>query len=232
MGDVADPIQVRGAVIPADELSWRFSRSSGPGGQSVNTSDSRVELSYDLASSNALGPVLKERALRTLHGRLVDGVLTVSASEFRSQLRNREAAARRLADVLTAATAPPPKARRADQAHPRVAGAAAGRQAAPLQHQAPAPLHRRVASSLFAGEAFPGGLAGHVQRRTDLGPRRAERPGLAHPVRQVRLGLLACRRHPGQRGQDLVQRRLLLPWRHPRRAVRGSAGSAAGGPDG
>jgi ribosome-associated protein len=112
MEDVADPIQVRGAVIPADELSWRFSRSSGPGGQSVNTSDSRVELSYDLASSSALSPVLKERALRTLHGRLVDGVLTVSASEFRSQLRNREAAARRLADVLTAATAPPPKARR------------------------------------------------------------------------------------------------------------------------
>jgi ribosome-associated protein len=112
MVDVADPIQVRGKVIPADELSWRFSRSSGPGGQSVNTSDSRVELSYDLASSSALGPALKERALRTLHGRLVDGVLTVSASEFRSQLRNREAAARRMADVLTAATAPPPPARR------------------------------------------------------------------------------------------------------------------------
>lgn len=112
MVDVTDPIQVRGAVIPADELSWRFSRSSGPGGQSVNTSDSRVELSYDLAASSALGPVLKERALRTLHGRLADGVLTVSASEFRSQLRNREAAAERLAAVLTEATAPPPKPRR------------------------------------------------------------------------------------------------------------------------
>lgn len=112
MVHVTDPIQVRGAVIPADELSWRFSRSSGPGGQSVNTSDSRVELSYDLASSTALGPALKERALRALAGRLVDGVLTISASEFRSQLRNREAATRRMAAVLTAATAPPPKARR------------------------------------------------------------------------------------------------------------------------
>ncbi len=112
MVDVTDPIQVRGAVIPADELSWRFSRSSGPGGQSVNTSDSRAELSYDLATSTALGPVLKERALRALAGRLVDGVLTVSASEFRSQLRNREAAARRMAAVLTAATAPPPASRR------------------------------------------------------------------------------------------------------------------------
>jgi ribosome-associated protein len=110
--DVTEPIEVRGTVIPADELSWRFSRSSGPGGQSVNTSDSRAELSYDLASSDALSPVLKERALRALAGRLADGVLTITASEFRSQLRNREAAARRMAAVLTAATAPPPAARR------------------------------------------------------------------------------------------------------------------------
>jgi ribosome-associated protein len=107
MVNVADPIQVRGKVIPADELSWRFSRSSGPGGQSVNTSDSRVELSYDLAASSALGPVLKERALAALADRLVNGVLTISASEHRSQLRNREAATRRLASVLTSATAPP-----------------------------------------------------------------------------------------------------------------------------
>ena len=105
-------IQVRGAVIPQQELSWRFSRSSGPGGQSVNTTDSRVELSYDLAGSDALGPVLKERALRALAGRLVDGVMTVTASEHRSQLRNRETAASRLAALLTAATAPPRATRR------------------------------------------------------------------------------------------------------------------------
>jgi ribosome-associated protein len=112
MVSVTDPIQVRGRTIPADELSWRFSRSSGPGGQSVNTSDSRAELSYDLAASDALGPVLKERAMRALAGRLIGGVLTVSASEHRSQLRNREAAARRLAATLTEATAPPPRTRR------------------------------------------------------------------------------------------------------------------------
>ena len=105
-------IQVRGAVIPQQELSWRFSRSSGPGGQSVNTTDSRVELSYDLAGSEALGPVLKERALRALADRLMDGVITVTASEHRSQLRNREAAASRLAALLTAATAPPRATRR------------------------------------------------------------------------------------------------------------------------
>ena len=109
---MTDPIQVRGAVIPPEELSWRFSRSSGPGGQSVNTTDSRAEVSYDLAASDALGPVLKERALRALAGRLVNGVITVTASEHRSQLRNREAAASRLAALLTAATAPPPATRR------------------------------------------------------------------------------------------------------------------------
>jgi ribosome-associated protein len=109
---VTSAIQVRGAVIPQQELSWRFSRSSGPGGQSVNTTDSRVELSYDLAGSDALGPVLKERALRTLADRLVDGVITVTASEHRSQLRNRQTAASRLAALLTAATAPPRAPRR------------------------------------------------------------------------------------------------------------------------
>jgi ribosome-associated protein len=109
---VTEPIVIRGRTIPADELSWRFSRSSGPGGQSVNTSDSRVELSYDLAASSALGPALKERALQALAGRLVDGVITIAASEHRSQWRNREAAVSRLIALLTAATAAPPAARR------------------------------------------------------------------------------------------------------------------------
>jgi ribosome-associated protein len=103
---------VRGIVIPAEELSWRFSRSQGPGGQSVNTTDSQAELSFDLAASAALPPVLKERALESLAGRLSGGVLTVAASEYRSQLRNREAAAGRLSALLTEATAPPPPARR------------------------------------------------------------------------------------------------------------------------
>jgi ribosome-associated protein len=110
---VTYPVQVRGVVIPPAELSWRFSRSPGPGGQSVNTADSRVELSFDLAATTALPPVLKERALNALAGRLVDGVFTVTASEHRSQLRNRQAAAGRLAAVLTEATAPPPAPRRA-----------------------------------------------------------------------------------------------------------------------
>jgi len=105
-------VTVRDIEIPEDELSWRFSRSSGPGGQSVNTTDSQAELSFDIGRSQALPSALRERALRALAGRLADGVLTVTASEYRSQLRNREAAAARLAEILTEATAPPPPPRR------------------------------------------------------------------------------------------------------------------------
>ncbi|HEX9031848.1 MAG TPA: alternative ribosome rescue aminoacyl-tRNA hydrolase ArfB [Streptosporangiaceae bacterium] len=105
-------VVVRGITIPPEELSWRFSRSAGPGGQSVNTSDTRAELSFDLLGSSALPTPLKERALAFLADRLTDGVITVAASEYRSQLRNREAAAARLGDLLTQATAPPPRVRR------------------------------------------------------------------------------------------------------------------------
>ena len=104
---------VRGVEIPAGELAWRFSRSSGPGGQSVNTTDSRVELSFDVRRSAVLPDVLRERMLARLSHRLVDGVLTVAASEYRSQHRNREAARARLADLLTEASAPPARPRRA-----------------------------------------------------------------------------------------------------------------------
>ena len=105
-------VTVRGITIPPDELSWRFSRSPGPGGQSVNTTDSRAELSFNIAESGALPPVLRERALAALASRLADGVITVTAAEQRSQLRNREAAAGRLSVLLTEATAAPPRPRR------------------------------------------------------------------------------------------------------------------------
>jgi ribosome-associated protein len=110
---MADDLEVSASVvIPAAELSERFSRSSGPGGQGVNTADSRVELSFDLANTTALSAAQRARALERLAGRLTDGVLTVAASEHRNQLANRRAARLRLAALLRAALRPPP-ARRA-----------------------------------------------------------------------------------------------------------------------
>ena len=101
-----------GLVIPAAELVERFSRSSGPGGQSVNTADSRVELEYDVASSAALTDAQRARALHNLGTRLTDGRVVVDSSEHRSQHRNRVAARERLADLLRKALAPPPPRRR------------------------------------------------------------------------------------------------------------------------
>ncbi|MDT7715978.1 MAG: ribosome-associated protein [Pseudonocardiales bacterium] len=99
-------------LIPERELGWRFSRSGGPGGQGVNTTDSRVELLFDVAASTTLTEQQRARVLQRLSNRLVDGVLTVVASEYRSQLRNREAARARLAAMLRAALAPDPPTRR------------------------------------------------------------------------------------------------------------------------
>lgn len=101
-----------GVVVPSGELCWRFTHSGGPGGQSVNTSDTRVELSLDLSTTTAFSALQRERALDRLGPRLVGGVLTVTASEHRSQLRNRVAAETRLAEQLRRAIAPPPAPRR------------------------------------------------------------------------------------------------------------------------
>ena len=100
-------------TIPERELGWRFSRSSGPGGQHVNTSDSRVELSWNVADSTVLSDNERMLLLTRLSHRLVSGVVTIAASEQRSQLRNREIALRKLADLVIAGLAAEPPARRA-----------------------------------------------------------------------------------------------------------------------
>jgi len=93
-------------TIPASELGWRFSRSSGPGGQHVNTSDSRVELFWNVVASSTLTDDQRVRIIARLDRRLVAGVVTVVVSEQRSQLRNREIALDRLADLVASALAP------------------------------------------------------------------------------------------------------------------------------
>ena len=103
----AGPGCPRGLVVPAGELIERFSHASGPGGQGVNTADSRVQLSLDLATTTALNDKQRERALSVLGDRLSGTVLTIAAAEHRSQRRNRTAARERLAHVLRAALTPP-----------------------------------------------------------------------------------------------------------------------------
>ncbi len=109
---MADDLQVNGwLLIPGRELHERFSRSSGPGGQSVNTADSRVELSFDVGRSAVLPEWARARIAGRLAGRLASGVLTVTASEQRSQLANRQNARARLAALLREAVAPPQRPR-------------------------------------------------------------------------------------------------------------------------
>ena len=96
-----------GLIIPATELTEQFSRSSGPGGQHVNTSDSKVQLSLDLAVASFLTDQQRDRAIRSLVPRLSATVLTVSSEKHRSQLKNRQDARIRLAQMLREALAPP-----------------------------------------------------------------------------------------------------------------------------
>ena len=103
----------RDVVVPAAELRWQFSRAGGAGGQHVNTTSSRVQLSWSLADTKSLDATQRSRAFRRLGGQLVDGVLTITVSERRSQLQNRAVALERLAAAIVSAIAPPPPRRRA-----------------------------------------------------------------------------------------------------------------------
>lgn len=109
----AGPGVSKGLVVPAAELSEQFSRSSGPGGQGVNTTDSRVQLALDLATCSVLDDTQRDRALSNLAGRLDGTTVRVEAQEHRQQRRNRAAARQRLSELLREALAPPPPARRA-----------------------------------------------------------------------------------------------------------------------
>ena len=110
---VQDLVVNKRLVIPAGELQWRFSRASGPGGQGVNTTDSRVELLLDLEACSVLGPIRRARLLERLGSRLSDGCLRVVAAEERSQWQNRQAAMARLSHLLREGLKPPPPSRKA-----------------------------------------------------------------------------------------------------------------------
>jgi ribosome-associated protein len=103
-----DLVLTDGTVIARDELVISFARSGGPGGQHVNTSATKVELRFDVAGSPSLNAEQKRRISAALGGRMSDdGVLILHASEYRSQVRNREAAYARLHTLLSSAIRPP-----------------------------------------------------------------------------------------------------------------------------
>jgi len=99
-------------TIPSRDLRWRFSRSSGPGGQGVNTTDSRVELMLDVANCSCLGPFRRARLLEHFDTRLVDGCLRVVVAEERSQWQNRQKALHRMGELLREGLQPPPRTRK------------------------------------------------------------------------------------------------------------------------
>ena len=99
-------------IIPASDLRWRFSRSSGPGGQGVNTTDSRVELVLDVEKCSGLGPFRRARLVEHFETRLVEGCLRVVVAEERSQWQNRQKALHRMAELLREGLQPPPRARK------------------------------------------------------------------------------------------------------------------------
>ncbi len=99
-------------IIPSKELQWRFSRASGPGGQGVNTTDSRVELVFNLKNSSAIGPFRKQRLLENLDTQLINGYIRIVAAEERSQHQNRQLALDKLAALIRQGLRQPPKTRK------------------------------------------------------------------------------------------------------------------------
>ena len=102
------PLQVTPEItIPGSALHWQFSRSGGNGGQSVNTTDSRVELSFNLLLSDVFPEPLHARALSRLSGEII-----VTSERFKSQLQNRNDARKKLVGILQDGIAAPPPTRR------------------------------------------------------------------------------------------------------------------------
>jgi len=102
-------------VIPSKEIKWRFSRSSGPGGQNVNKTESRVEIIFNLEDSKVLNHYQKEILKRNLKNKLVNNSLRLAVQEHRNQLLNRQLALMKFSSILKNALNKPCKLRKSTQ---------------------------------------------------------------------------------------------------------------------
>ena len=98
--------------IPAHEINWRFSRSSGAGGQNVNKTDSRAEIVFNVCKSKTLTPYQKHRISIQDNVKLINGSICIAVQDKRTQYQNRKLALSRLALTLRELLKPPPKKRR------------------------------------------------------------------------------------------------------------------------
>ncbi len=98
--------------IPANEIKWRFSRSSGAGGQNVNKTESRAEIVFNVSESKTLTPYQKHRISRQDEVKLINGSICITVQDKRTQYQNRQLALSRLTSTLRELLKPPPKKRR------------------------------------------------------------------------------------------------------------------------
>ena len=105
----------RTLVIPSKEIKWRFSRSSGPGGQNVNKIESRVEIIFNLEDSKVLNDYQKEILKRNLKNKLVNNSLRLAVQEHRNQLLNRQLALMKFSSIIKNALNKPFKLRKSTQ---------------------------------------------------------------------------------------------------------------------
>ena len=90
----------RKLVIPSNELKWRYSRSSGPGGQNVNKTESRVEIIFNITNSKILNPFQKVILLDKLGNKICNGCISIKVQEKRTQLKNRQLAIQKLISLI------------------------------------------------------------------------------------------------------------------------------------
>ena len=87
-------------IIPSDEIQWRFSRSSGPGGQNINKIESKVEIIFDIYKSKSLNSFQKNLLLKKLNNKIINGCISIKVQEKRTQFKNRQLAIKKLISLM------------------------------------------------------------------------------------------------------------------------------------